>query len=270
MKKLALALMCLVSVAFFASCEKTVEHPEPSIAVLQEEGYVADGDVVDLNTDVQFGFVCAANTETGKKLASLVVKVGDTEWANENLSGMNEYTYKGVVKYEPEEKDIIGESVITALLTDEDGKTATATITLSINQPAQPLIGTTIEWIRKGSNLVGNTETEMAGYGLQWTGSYKDIMATIRPIDGATMYLCNGDDFATITTVAEKAAYFDNLAENGNAIDKYRNITTNNSANYNDMLAVVNGENTTLVLISRAEIETGSYGTQITIKGEAK
>ena len=40
MKKLALALVCLVSVAFFASCDPTVEHPEPTIALLTGEGYI--------------------------------------------------------------------------------------------------------------------------------------------------------------------------------------------------------------------------------------
>ena len=166
-----------------------------------------------------------------------------------------------------EAKDIIAESMITATVTDVAGQTATATITLSINEE-QPLFGTTIEWVRKGTDVL--SAEEMAGYGLQWTGSYKDVMATLKPIDGATMYVCNGDDYATIGTMTEKAAYFANLAETATPAENYRNITTNNSANYNDMLAVVNGENTYLIHITRAEIETGNYGTQITIKGEAK
>ena len=264
MKKLALALVCLVSVAFFASC---TPEGQPTIQVLAEEGYVVDNQVVDLNTDLNYGFVMASSPETNKDLKQLVVKIDDGEETVVDLTGMKEYTFRDVIKYTLDAKDIIAESMITATVTDVAGQTATATITLSINEE-QPLFGTTIEWVRKGTDVL--SAEEMAGYGLQWTGSYKDVMATLKPIDGATMYVCNGDDYATIGTMTEKAAYFANLAETATPAENYRNITTNNSANYNDMLAVVNGENTYLIHITRAEIETGNYGTQITIKGEAK
>ena len=265
MKKLALALVCLVSVAFFASC---TQEGQPTIQVLAEEGYVVDNQVVDLNTDLNYGFVMASSAETNKDLKQLVVKIDDGEETVVDLTGMKEYTFRDVIKYTLDAKDIIAESMITATVTDVAGQTATATITLSINEPALPLFGTTIEWVRKGANVL--SAEEMAGYGLQWTGSYKDVMATLKPIDGATMYVCNGDDYATIETVADKAAYFANLAETATPAENYRNITTNNSDNYNDMLAVVNGEVSYLIHITRAEIETGNYGTQITIKGEAK
>ena len=264
MKKLALALVCLVSVAFFASC---TPEGQPTIQVLAEEGYVVDNQVVDLNTDLNYGFVMASSAETNKDLKQLVVKIDDGEETVVDLTGMKEYTFRDVIKYTLEAKDIIAESMITATVTDVAGQTATATITLSINEE-QPLFGTTIEWVRKGTNVL--SAEEMAGYGLKWTGSYKDVMATLEPIEGATLYVCNGDDYETIGTMTEKAAYFANLAETATPAQNYRNITTNNSANYNDMLAVVNGENTYLIHITRAEIETGNYGTQITIKGEAK
>ena len=62
MKKLALALVCLVSVAFFASCDPTTDQPEPSIAILSGLEYV-NGTVdnpqiipMDDNVDWKFGF----------------------------------------------------------------------------------------------------------------------------------------------------------------------------------------------------------------------
>ena len=269
MKKLALALVCLFSVAFFASCDPDITNPEPSIQALQGDEYIQDNDIVDLDTPYAFGFVVASNPQTNKDLASLVVKVGDMLWDSVNLTGLKEYTLIDTVEWGLA-KDIVYTDIITAVVTDVDGKTATATLNVSVNQPAEPLVGTTIEWIRKGANLIGNTETEMRARGLQWTGSYKEVFATIKPIDGATLYVCDGEDFAGITNTAEKAAYFANLAETGTAVDSYRNITTNNDADYNDMLAVVKGEETFLVRISHADIETGNYGTQITITGEAK
>ena len=264
MKKLALALMCLVSVAFFASCEKTVEHPEPSIAVLQEEGYVVNGSVVDLNTEVQFGFVCTANVETGKKLASLVVKIDDTEWANENLSGKTEYTYKDVVKYSPEEKDIIGESVITAILTDEDGKTATASITLSVNNPAQPLNAVDFEWYR-----LGNTQTGLEEYGLFWERNIKDTHAQIKPLDGVTLYKFEPTVWDATTTDIEKAAAF---ADGAISILVYNNVSTSAGGTYDDVIGT-KMEDGTLHLIRVTKCEIGAFqpeGYPITISGEAK
>ena len=263
MKKLALALVCLVSVAFFASCEKTVEHPEPSIAVLQEEGYVANGEVVDLNTEVQFGFVCAANAETGKKLASLVVKVDDTEWANQNLSGMTEYTYKDVVTYKPEEKDIIGESVITAILTDEDGKTATASITLSVNNPAQPLTAVDFEWYR-----LGNTQTGLEEYGLFWERNAKSPFAQIKPLEGVVLYSFPAEKWETTTTDIEKAALF----SEGVTMSVYKNVDVNQNGTYNDVIGTKMEDGTLhLIHVTSCVIDPWqSAGTPTHIYGQAK
>ena len=270
MKKLALALVCFASVAFFASCKP---EGQPTIQVYNtEDGYVMATDTVDVNTDINFGFVMASSATTNKELASLVVKVDDTEWANIDLSGKTEFTYTDKVNYQYERDEIVGTSVITATVTDAAGQVATATITLTLNNPDQPLISKTVEWIRKGTNFVGITEAEMREIGLEWTGNFRAPMVTIVPLDGAQLYVCSGDDYEGIATMSDKNAYFTSLAAEGGAtpVPSYRNITTNNSADYNDMLAVIYGEKLTLVRINRAEIETGNYGTQITIKGEMK
>ena len=282
MKKLALALVCCASVAFFASCNQVIEHPEPSIAVISGTEYITgtaeNPQVISMDDtiDYRYGFHVESNSQTKKELVSLKVNYeytldGDvfTVDTTIDLTGMTTYDFVENV-FEEAAKEIILEAKITAVVTDVDNLSSTATIAFKIDQPATPLFGNTIEWVRKGANLIGNTEAEMANCGLQWTGSYKEVFATIRPLEDALMFVCNGDDYATITTDVEKYAYFTNLMTESTPVDKYRNITTNNSANYNDMLAVVNGDNLTLVLITRAEIETGNYGTQITIKGEIK
>lgn len=272
MKKLALALVCFASVAFFASCNPDVQNPEPSIQVYAEEGYVQNGDVIDVTEDttyVNYGFVVASNTQTNKKLASLVVKVDDVEWANKDLTGETSFTYTDVVAYTFTRDQLLGTSVITAVITDEAGKTNTASIEISFNQPDVPILSAPIEWVRRGATVMD--AEEMAIYGLQWTGTYKAPFATLKPIENATLYVCNGDDFEDITTMAEKSAYFANLAETATPVESYRNIDANQSADYNDMLAVVNGENLFVILIKHATIETiTGVGTQITITGEAK
>ena len=268
MKKLAFALVCLFSIAFFASC---TQEGQPTIQVYNQEGYVQDGATVNVNEEVNFGFVVASSAVTNSELASLVVKVDDTEWANIDLTGYTEYTYTDYVSYEPERDEILGTSVITAVVTDAAGQTATATITLTINQPDAPIVAQSFSWYRKGSTIP--SAEEMANYGLMFGNNYKEVFATILPLnENVQLYLCDGNDFATINTMSEKNAYFTSLAteETGTKIEKYRNVTCNNSADYNDMLAVVYGENLYLIHITRGEIETGSYGTQVTIKGELK
>lgn len=268
MKKLALALVCFASLAFFASCDP---EGQPAIQVLNQQDYVEDGATINFNEEVKFGFVMTSSPMSNKELSSLVVKIDDYEDLTDtiDLTGKYEYTYRSSITYTPTRDEIVGTSVITAVVTDVAGQIATATITLNLNQPEQPLVGKSIEWVRRGAN-VQNAE-ELAGYGLQWTGTYKAPFATIKPIDGATLYVCDGDDFESIKTVADKVAYITNLTETARPVDSYRNIDANQSADYNDMLAVINGENCYVILIDYATIETiTGVGTQITITGAAK
>ena len=268
MKKLALALVCLIGVAFFTSCDPKVENPEPSIAVLTGDNYLYDGQVIDLGVDYLFGFRVASNPETQKELAKLNVVCGETVLCDSVISG-TEFVYEDMIYFVA--KEIIGEAEITATVTDVAGEINTASIKLSINQENN-LIASPFSWIRKGANLQGDTENEMAALGLQWTGSYKEIFATMKPLENCKLYaLIDSDVFANITTETEKAAFFSRLVENTIPDESYRNITTAVSKDYNDVLAVVdaNGEQH-LIHIVRADIETGSYGTQITVTGEVK
>lgn len=271
MKKLALALVCLFSIAFFASC---TQEGQPTIQVYNHEGYVQDGQTVNTGEQIDFGFVVASSPITNSKLVSLVVKIDDDEWANIDLTGETEYTYTDYVEYAPDRDEILGTSVITAVVTDAAGKTATATITLTINQPDVPILSMPIEWTRKGNNLINGTAEEMRLFGLEWPGNWKAAMVTIKPINSdVIMYLCDGNDFDDIETVSDKNAYFTRLATEGaTPITEYRNITTNNSADYNDMLAIINGDSKHLILIKHADVEYlgSTIGTQIVIKGEAK
>jgi hypothetical protein len=267
MKKLALALVCFASLAFFASCAK---EGQPTIQVLNEEGYVLDGQTINVGEEINFGFVVASSAETNKELSTLVVKIDDYEELTDtiNLAGMTSYTYKGTISYSAKD-EIIGTSIITAIVTDVAGQTATASINLTINQPDQPLLGSPITWVRRGAN--NQNAEEMAGYGLQWTGTYKDPFATIKPVDGAQLYVCDGADYEGIVTMSDKNAYFTNLAETATPAEFYRNIDANASANYDDMLAVIYGDKLTLVHITHAKVESiTTVGTQITITGELK
>ena len=408
MKKsiITIFMLCLASIALLAGCEKEVKPDEPetpvtpdnakpSLSIINEEGYIANGDILQCGTSYNFGFIACSNSQTNAELSTLVILVDNEEKANLDLSG-TEYTYSdsisfhndypnnrititailtdiggkevskslqvqlqktiiegkpsiaimtgdnfitgtidqptvidandenalslkygfhvdssaetmkelanlkltwdftyyvdgeetytydtiidltGMTSYdfsdylfEQEKNVILVDGTITAVVTDVDNQTDTAAIAFTIEMVETPLMTSIFEWVRRG-NMVLNEE-EMASYGLKWTGSYKEVFATIEPLnDDVILYLCDGDDFYDIEYMNDKYTYFTILAETATPIEKYRNISAQNSADYNDMLAVIYGDKLTLIYISRAEIEIGTYGSQTTIRGMIK
>ena len=269
MKKLALALMCLVSVAFFASCDpQDVTNAEPTIQVIQDEGFIQDNAVVDLGTEYYFGFAGASNPQTNKELASLVVKVGDTEWANVDLTGMTEFRHVDTVMWGLE-KELIGSDVITAVLTDAAGKTATATINVSINEPAQPLVSHTFEWYR-----LGNTVTGLDQFGLWWDRNLKATHAQIKPLDGTKLFQFDASKWDEVATDLDKAALFSAALEAGENINLYDGINTDISGDkdYNDVIGTIT-EDGAYHLIHITHYNRGAFVSQgypFTITGEAK
>ena len=266
MKKLALALLCLVSVAFFASCDHDVENPEPVISVLTTAGYLADSTVIEADTDYPFGFVVSANPETLKDIVRVELFVNDMSVDTvENIDAQT-YTYESIFRYDT--RQIIDEVEIRIQATDADNKTQTAKLHFWVNQE-EYLVEKNIAWVRRGADV--QSAEEMATYGLEWKGSYKEVFATIEPMEGYTLYLTDDAEFASIETAVQKANFVAALMETSKPIEKYRNITTNNSADYNDLLVVIGEDGVTnLVNFKHASIETGSFGTQITITGSVK
>ena len=260
MKKLALALACLVSLAFFASC---TPEGEPTIQVLIEEGYVQSGDVVNVNTDFNFGFVMASNIQTGKELSSLIIKIDDEDPDTLNITG-TEYTYKGTLRYEFLRDEIVGESTITAIVVDAAGKTAATYITLTINNPAQPLATVDFEWYR-----LGDTQTGLEEYGLFWEKNIKETHAQIKPMEGVTLYSFSADKWEATTTDVEKAALF---ADGALTMAVYNNVSTTAGGSYNDVIGTKMADGT-LHLINVTKCVIGAYQSQgypITISGQAK
>ena len=275
MKKLALALVCFASVAFMASCVKTVEHPEPSLAVMTGENYLYDGQTIDLGTDYILGFRAASNSETMKELATFnlngtlydlnntLIQSVDTTYT---ISG-SEYVYQEPWNFSA--RELVGKVIFTATVTDVDGKTNSTTINLNLNQPAVELVVEDINWVKTGHNV-----QDLSAYGLVWKETnYKSPFTHILPAEGNTLYLVeNGDeDFTNIVTDVDLNNYYMQLAETGRPIDDYKNVDCNASANYHDLLIVkeANG-NLHAINITRADITTPAAGTRITITGKAK
>jgi hypothetical protein len=281
MKKLALALVCLVSVAFFASCTPEVTNPEPSIAIMTGDNFVYDGQTIDLGTEYQIGFRAASNSETSKELSkfNFVITIADLDGNTTSTSDTTltisgtEYVFQQPLKFEMD-RELVAKVTVTATVTDVDGKVKSASIGMSINQPAQTLEVKDITWARRGSNLQGDTEQEMAAVGLQWVA--RDAYhANIRPLNNCTLYVITDDleTFEGIATDVDKAAYFTKLQELASPVEEYRNVSVaiTGDKTYNDILAVIDATGAAhLVLIGTANVQTGSFGVHTTITGQVK
>lgn len=266
MKKLALALVCLVSVAFFASCDPKVENPEPAIQILATEGYLQDGQVADVNVEYSFGFVVSSNAETQQELASLVVTVDDEEFETVELTG-NTFTYESAIEWVIE-RDIIDESVIKAVVTDVDGKVNTATITVSLNQePA--LEAAPFTWFRLGTQEQSGLEE----FGLIWDGNAKVTHAQIKPMTGVTLLFFEAADWDNTVTATDKANLFQAALEQPSSVKPvYNNVSTTASGTYNDVIGTITTDGE-YHLINVRECTIGQFqaaGYPITITGNAK
>jgi hypothetical protein len=279
MKKLALALVCFASVAFMASCVKTIEHPEPSIAVMTGEDYVYDGQTVDLNVNYKVGFHAASNSQTQKELASFNLAASLYELDGTLIESRDSTYVISGTEYDHQEglnfnftntRDLVGKVSITGTVTDVDGKRNAVTINLNINQPAITLEIEPINWVKTGHN-----EQDLSAYGLVWEkNNYKSPFTHIVPAEGSTLYLIeNGDEvFNSIVTDIDLNNKFAELAETGRPIDDYKNVDCNASKDYHDLLIVkeANGK-LHAINITHATITTPSgLGTRITITGQAK
>ena len=274
MKKLALALVCLVSVAFFASCTKPVENPEPSIAVMTGDNYVYDGQTIDLYHDYLIGFRVASNSETSKDLASFRLETKIYEGTEESrptvydttytISG-SEYVFEDTVYFEIGAKDVVGKVEYTATVTDVDGKFNSTTVTLNLNLAEEPLTVTDFEWYR-----LGNTTTGLAEFGLKWEQNLKSPYAQIKPMDGVILYKFDSNVWNEITFESEKIALFSDGATTASV---YSNVDVNTGAQYDDVIGTrtTDGKYHLIhVTSSRILAYQAPYGTPCYIYGQAK
>lgn len=271
MKKLALALVCLISVAFFASCDPEITNPEPSIALVTGENYVYDGQTIDVNTDYLYGVRAASNSQTGKELASFKLELNildlednvqytqDTTYA---ISG-TEYVYQDTLGF-TYTRDLIGKVQITATAIDVDGKSCHVTIMLNVNQPAQELEAQDFEWYR-----LGNTQTGLEEYGLYWERNAKSPFAQIKPLDGVALYKFDSSVWEATTTDLEKAALFSDASF---VVSVYNNVDVNANGDYDDVIGTLLDDGTLyLIHVTRCVIDAQqTQGRPIHIYGQSK
>ena len=271
MKKFALALLCIVSVAFFASCSKDDDNPKnPSISVYAPTTeFVQDGATVDLLADsIKFGFQMASNADSQKELASLRVVIAvdtiETEWANLPLSGTT-FTYTDSFSFSA--KEIVCNAVITATVTDADNNTATTSITLHVDYTDPELEVTDFEWYRWGNHEQHGLEE----FGLYWD---RNRNAIIVPTDGTTLFTgFTKEEWDAVTTESQKAAFILNAIEDPQHLaSEYTGISTNGSGPVGDVILTLTADGGShLIYIDKIQFgEFGTHGYPMTVTGQAK
>jgi len=263
MKKLALALVCLVSVAFFASCDPKVENPEPSIAGINEEGYITDGQVIEAETPYMFGFRAASNAETQKDLAKFVISINGTTYCDSVISG-KEFVYRDEIAFYPnnDEREIIGSAEIVATVTDAAGNTKSASIKIDVNKE-DTLEAFDFSWNRHG----GQDGTGLDVFGLKWDKNLKDdVYAVIEPLEGAVLYEFDPSVWETTTTELELA----NLFSEQLPILKFNKVSAYTTHHDYDFVIGTSYEGVNYLIHITEGIVSSFKGTDITINGQYK
>jgi hypothetical protein len=264
MKKLALALVCLISVAFFASC---TPEGQPTISVLPGEEYVHDGDIINVNEEFNIGFTMSSSIESGQKLASFTLVIDDETFETVKLDD-TEFTFERTLALNTvDTRDDIDNVVITGTVTDVLGKSASVTITLILDE-TQELIVEGFEWNRQGgAAATGN----LADFGLVWESNQKEVHAVIKPASNEVkLYEIPAEKWEEVTTYPEKVALF---ADGGVAVEirNYQGVSAEASHQYDDVIATYyNGEYYLLHITEGIVTTQSGVGTIITIKGESK
>lgn len=267
MKKITWAFVCLVSLAVLASCRHKPEHPEPSIEIITEEGFLHNGDVVNMGMEYAYGFRVASNAETQVELSRLYIVCGKEILYDAPING-TEFEHRGSVYITPESKGIVGSAEIIATVTDADGEVNTATIKVDINED-ENLTVYDFQWNRHGGQAAtGN----LAQLGLQWqiNANKREIYAVITPLDDALLYRFDENVpnvWNTVKTHSDKANLF---TENLEPISELRAVSCTSPEKVYDIVigTIYNGE-THLIHITRSTSYTFK-GTDVTIYGQYK
>lgn len=267
MKKLALALVCLMGVAFFTSCdpENIIENADPTIVFATDSGYLVNGQAIDVNTAYPLKVTASANPDTQTELSRLVITGNGQTMLDSTISGQT-FVFEGSFTYPYSREVIVPEYELKATVTDADGKTASATIVVSVNVD-DTLEETPIEWVK-----IGYDGDDISAYGLVWERTYyKSPFAHIKADTDCVFYVIEeGSDYETIVTATDLARYYANLLETARPAEEYK-VDVNASGTYDDLLITKDAAgNYHAIYIEKAKVEVLSDGTKVTITGKAK
>ncbi len=264
MKKLALALVCLVSVAFFASCQK--EAGIPSINFTSGENYISSDATVEALEPFMFGIQAKSNETTLEPLTKCTLQVftGEDAKAVDTTIVIDNQT-----QFNFDAQIALPEGVYTFVATVYNDKDMTNECRMTITSVVidTPLEVKDFTWNRHG----GADATGLAEYGLQWTSNLKDVFAQIKPLEGYLLYEFESADWAETETITEKALLFAEVFETLPlaVFNKVSAFTPNSNMDY--VIGTINYETGDAHILHITKSEISSFkGTDINIYGQAK
>lgn len=251
MKKFALAFLCLVGLACFTSCNP--DELEPTMSLINEAGYVSGDITANAGDTLIFGFDAKA---TGVNVLNhFELKINEQVAVDSTFSSL---TFSYVAGYIC--PNVAGVYTFEATVTDVIGLTATQSFVVTVEANALEAVDFT--WERVGAA----NGTGLEEFGLSWIANNKEVFASIRPVEGCTLYGFSNVDFAEITTEAAKAALFVEAEE----IERIHEVSADATADYDLVYGTnYNGE-FHLIHITHATVSVATEGTTIVINGQAK
>lgn len=260
MKKLTLALMCLVGVLFMTSCSKDKDDPKlPTIEFVNAgEGYVYQDTETYVGDMVLFQIKAIA-TDANDLLTSMEVEMmynngtySDTVIA---LDKLTTYTYTtGTI--------LLGDGLYTVTATAKTKKDQKAIAKVNITAVDATLEVKDFSWVRAG----GTPGTGLEQFGLEWKSNAKEVKAKIVPVEGAELRILEGVEFASITTEVGKQNAFESATPAG----KFHEVSCEANKDYNFVIMTQYNDNLYLINVTKGTVSTAAAGTTVTITGQWK
>lgn len=165
MKKLLLALTCLIGVMFFASCDPEafgdLLEQKPNIAFVEEEGYPINNSTVYSGTELRFKVQASPNETSGSPLKTFLFIINDSNGTiifqdSKELTSAESGTVEFTEVFVPKMETTLE---ITATVTDEVGKKNTAVMVITSIAPpsADDFIGNFKGNVRINCDVVSDT-----------------------------------------------------------------------------------------------------------------
>jgi len=268
MKKLTLALMCVMSVLLIASCSKKQEEPKlPTVEFVNAgDGYVYQNTEVEPGQMVGFQVRAIAN-DPKDLLTSLEVKVTiafqDQDSTFDTIIAIDKQTtYPFTVEPTPLMMPDGATLTVEAFAKTQKNQQNSAKVVVTVVSPILEVKD--LSWVRDGSAAA----TGLEQFGLKWEKNYKGVCAKIVPLEGALLNKVLEFTFDEVQTFEEKAAAF----LSGEGLEEFHEVSCDASGAIDYLLVTWYNNEYYLIHLTQTTVEPGTAaGTyKITIDGQWK
>ena len=263
MKNFKIVMILVAAVAMFCSCGNP---GAPTVALTDANSLTETTfDLANPSLPVILGF--ATSDEKGLKDIKITRTTFDADGkvlgepvpfpvAAADYEGMTDFNREVVDTLLKAEVENAAKVVYEAVVTNKKDGQASATYTVNVVAPS--FTEGNLRWYR-----LGNTKEGLAEVGLNWENQNKDILANIKPVAGAKLYILEAADY-NVTSIDALNAKLTTEAT------VYRAISATQNGTYDDVIATVYNGKTYLMHITKSTATSETAGTAITVTGTMK